>query len=100
MSPKAVLPADALQLAVKLCPQATSVRIRFDNSTSHHVVSPLLDLKALEEFSAVCVSSGERTLLDFQDFAPLLQHFGPGSLKSLELKVGMTRFQFSSSEHE
>ncbi|XP_024085203.1 uncharacterized protein LOC106667882 [Cimex lectularius] len=87
MSPHAVLPPDALKLAVALCPEATSIRLRFDCSTPHHVVGPLVNLKALRELSAVCVTSGERTLLDFTDMIPILEQHGPKTLNMLELKV-------------
>nr|CAD7396233.1 unnamed protein product [Timema poppensis] len=87
MSPEAVLAPDALQLAVHLCPEATSVRMRYDCSTPHDVLSPLVKLRRLKELSVVCVSSGERTLLDFSDIAPLLETHGTDSLTSLELKV-------------
>ncbi|KAF6214665.1 hypothetical protein GE061_009408 [Apolygus lucorum] len=87
MEPTAVLPGDALRLAVTLCPKATSVRLRVDSSTPHHVVAPLTALKNLHELTAVCVTSGERPLLDFSDLAPILEKFGPQSLRTLELKV-------------
>ncbi|BES89555.1 LRR [Nesidiocoris tenuis] len=87
MEPTSVLPGDALRLAVTLCPDATSVHLRFDCSTPHHVVGPLTNLKKLIELSAVCVTSGERTLLDFTDLVPILDKFGPESIKYLELKV-------------
>ncbi|KAJ9586187.1 hypothetical protein L9F63_020172, partial [Diploptera punctata] len=64
MSPEAVLPPDVLQLAVLLCPEATQVRVRFDCSTSHDVLSPLSTmLRCLRELSVVCVTSGERSQL-------------------------------------
>lgn len=87
MSPEAVLPGDALKLAVTVCPNATSVNLRFDCSTPHHIVGHLTLLARLNELSAVCVTSGERTLLDFTDLIPVLEKFGPESLRSLELKV-------------
>ncbi|KAK6623645.1 hypothetical protein RUM43_009497 [Polyplax serrata] len=87
MSPKWVLPPDALQLAVTLCPSAHIVHVRFDCSTPHDVLHPLTSLKKLQEFSAVCVSSGERTLLDFSDMVPILEAHGQNGLNILELKV-------------
>lgn len=87
MSPEWVLAPEALQLAVVLCPNTLSIRVRFDCSTPNDVLAPLLTLDKLKEFSAVCVSSGERTLLDFSDMAPILEKFGPSSLTFLELKV-------------
>ncbi|KAK9510413.1 hypothetical protein O3M35_005205 [Rhynocoris fuscipes] len=87
MSPEAVLPSDALKLAVTVCPKATSVNLRYDCSTPHHIVGYLTSLTRLQELSAVCVTSGERTLLDFNDLVPILEKFGPKTLKSLELKV-------------
>ncbi|CAA9995802.1 unnamed protein product, partial [Nesidiocoris tenuis] len=92
MEPTSVLPGDALRLAVTLCPDATSVHLRFDCSTPHHVVGPLTNLKKLIELSAVCVTSGERTLLDFTDLVPILDKFGPESIKYLELKTITTSF--------
>nr|XP_024218041.1 uncharacterized protein LOC106691465 [Halyomorpha halys] len=87
MSPKAVLPPEALRLSAILCPEATSIRLRFDTSTPHHVVGHLTLLKTITDISAVCVTSGERTLLDFQDFVPLLDQFGSTTLRALEFKV-------------
>ncbi|KAL1124526.1 hypothetical protein AAG570_001152 [Ranatra chinensis] len=87
MSPGWVLPVDALRLAVALCPDAVDVRLRFDCSTPHDVASSLTSLSRLLRFSAVCVTSGERTLLDFTDIVPLLEHFGSKTLITLELKV-------------
>lgn len=60
---------------------------RFDPNTPHDVLQPLNSLKRLKELSTVCVSSGERCLLDFTDIAPLLEHHGPKSLQALEMKV-------------
>ncbi|XP_075213644.1 uncharacterized protein LOC142319857 [Lycorma delicatula] len=87
LSPLAVLPSDALRLATALCPDACYVRLRFDPNTPHDVLQPLISLHRLKELSTVCVSSGERCLLDFSDIAPLLEHHGPKSLQALELKV-------------
>lgn len=87
MSPQAVLSGDAMRLATVLCPEAKSVRVRIDCSTPHDVLAPLCNLKALKELSVVCVTSGERCLLDFTDIAPVLEAHGESSLASLELKV-------------
>ncbi|XP_067008052.2 uncharacterized protein [Anabrus simplex] len=87
MSPEAVLPSNVLHMAVRLCPEARFIRVRYDCSTPHDVLAPLMDLKHLSEFSVVCVSSGERTLLDFSDIAPILEAHGEQSLVFLELKV-------------
>ena len=95
MSPTSVLPIDALKLAVTLCPQATDVRLRFDNSTPNDVVGPLASLKRLNSLSAVCVTSGERTLLDFTDLKPILEVHGKKHLIALELKVRVHRFKES-----
>ncbi|KAL1458393.1 hypothetical protein WDU94_008549, partial [Cyamophila willieti] len=87
MSPQSVLPIDALSLAVTLCPLAESVRIRYDCSTHHDSIEALTSLKKLKEFSIVCVTSGERCLLDFTDIVPILEAHGESRLKYLELKV-------------
>lgn len=87
MSPGWVLAPDALQLAVALCPSAYSIRVRFDCSTPHDVLIPLTGLSKVKDFSAVCVSSGERTLLDFNDIAPIIEKHGPNSLTYVELKA-------------
>ena len=88
MSPEAVLPPDVLQLAVLLCPEATQVRVRFDCSTPHDVLSPLSTmLRCLRELSVVCVTSGERSRLDFSDLIPILEQHGSENIKSLEFKV-------------
>jgi len=87
MSPEWVLAPDALQLAILLCPQAVSIHLRFDCSTPNDVLAPLLNLEKIKHFSAVCVTSGERTNLDFSDITPILEKFGPTSLRFLELKV-------------
>ncbi|XP_052122286.1 uncharacterized protein LOC113214939 [Frankliniella occidentalis] len=86
MSPEPVLPADALQLAVRLCPSATQLRARFDPQTPHDVLAPAQHLPRLHLLSAVCVSSGQRAHLDFQDVAALLERHGE-HLRTLELKV-------------
>ncbi|RZF47618.1 hypothetical protein LSTR_LSTR014460, partial [Laodelphax striatellus] len=87
MSPLAVLPCDALRLASTLCPEACYIRLRYDPMTPNDILQPLTSLKKMREFSAVCVSSGERCVLDFTDMAPLIEHHGPKSLLALELKV-------------
>lgn len=87
MSPQSVLPIDALSLAVTLCPQAESVRIRYDCSTHHDSIEALTTLAKLKELSIVCVTSGERCLLDFSDIVPILEAQGANHLKYLELKV-------------
>ena len=95
MSPEAVLPPDVLQLAVLLCPEATQVRVRFDCSTPHDVLSPLSTmLRCLRELSVVCVTSGERSRLDFSDLTPILEKHGSENLKSLELKVRQFKKNF------
>lgn len=81
-----MLPLDALQLAIDLCPEAHSIRVRIDCSTHHDILLPLKTLSKLKELSVVCVTNGERSLLDFTDIAPVLMHHGK-HLKSLELKV-------------
>ncbi|XP_026676697.1 uncharacterized protein LOC103505595 [Diaphorina citri] len=87
MSPQSVLPIDALSLAVALCPNAESVRIRYDCSTHHDSIEALTSLHKLKELSIVCVTSGERCLLDFTDIVPILEVHGEAQLKYLELKV-------------
>ncbi|KAL0273444.1 UNVERIFIED_CONTAM: hypothetical protein PYX00_006105 [Menopon gallinae] len=87
MSPEWVLSPDALHLVVRLCPRAKSVRVRFDCSTPNDALAPLVQLEAIKEYSAVCVSSGERSLIDFADMSPILEKHGPKSLTYLELKV-------------
>lgn len=87
MSPQSVLPIDALSLAIALCPQAESVRIRYDCSTHHDSIEAVTSLVKLKELSIVCVTSGERCLLDFSDIAPILEVHGGNQLKYLELKV-------------
>jgi len=88
MSPEAVLPPDVLQLAVLLCPAACQVHVRFDCSTPHDVLSPIATaLHSLRELSVVCVTSGERSHLNFEDLTAILEHHGSGTLRSLELKV-------------
>ncbi|XP_039278803.1 uncharacterized protein LOC111049031 [Nilaparvata lugens] len=87
MSPLAVLPCDALRLASILCPEACYIRLRYDPMTPNDILQPLTSLKKMREFSAVCVSSGERCVLDFTDMAPIIEHHGPKSLLALELKV-------------
>ncbi|PNF28148.1 hypothetical protein B7P43_G07589 [Cryptotermes secundus] len=88
MSPQAVLPPDVLQLAVLLCPEACLLHVRFDCSTSHDVLSPLTCMQhALRLLSVVCVTSGERSRLTFDDVAPILEQHGADALRSLELKV-------------
>lgn len=78
---------NALHLVVKLCPRAKCIRVRFDCSTPNDVFAPLLQLECVKEFSAVCVSSGERSLIDFGDMSPILEKHGPKNLTHLELKV-------------
>lgn len=87
MSPEWVLAPDALQLATILCPQAVTIHLRFDCSTPNDVLIPLLNLDKIRQFSAVCVTSGERSNLDFSDLTPILEKYGPASLSLLELKV-------------
>lgn len=88
MSPEAVLPPDVLQLAVLLCPAACQVHVRFDCSTPHDVLSPIAtSLHSLRELSVVCVTSGERSHLNFEDLNAILEHHGSDTLRSLELKV-------------
>ena len=87
MLPTWVLAPNALQLAVQLCPNAISIRLRYDNSTPNDVIAPLMTLEKIKEFSAVCVSSGERVLLDFTDMSSIFQKYGPLGLSFLELKV-------------
>ena len=88
MSPEAVLPPDVLQLAVLLCPAACQVHVRFDCSTPHDVLSPIATaLHSLRELSVVCVTSGERSHLNFEDLTAILEHHGSDTLRSLELKV-------------
>ncbi|KAK3910687.1 Transcription elongation factor A N-terminal and central domain-containing protein 2 [Frankliniella fusca] len=115
LSPEPVLPAGALQLAVQLCvcvcsdpvpaepgaraaggraaaggaalcPSASQLRVRFDPQTPHDVLAPAAHLPRLHLLSAVCVSSGQRAHLDFQDVAALLERHGE-HLRTLELKV-------------
>ncbi|KAK7580599.1 hypothetical protein V9T40_001228 [Parthenolecanium corni] len=81
-----MLPMDALQLATELCPEAIHVRVRFDCSTHHGILEPLVGLKKLKHLSAVCVTNGELSLLDFTDIEPVLQQHGE-QLRFLELKV-------------
>lgn len=87
MSPEAVLSRDALPLAVRLCPWAEQLRVRCDPATPHDALAPLLELRRLRELCVACVTSGERSLLDFADIVPVLQRHGPTSLVSLQLKV-------------
>lgn len=87
MSPQAVLPGDAMRLATTLCPEAVYIRVRIDCSTPNDVLASLTGIKRVKELSVVCVTSGERTLLDFSDITPVLETHGELSLKSLELKV-------------
>ena len=88
MSPEAVLPPDVLQLAVLLCPAACQVHVRFDCSTPYDVLSPIAtSLHSLRELSVVCVTSGERSNLNFEDLTAILEHHGSDTLRSLELKV-------------
>ena len=88
MSPEAALPPDVLQLAVLLCPEACLLHVRFDCSTSNDVLSPLTCMQhALRLLSVVCVTSGERSRLTFDDVAPILEQHGADALRSLELKV-------------
>jgi hypothetical protein len=88
MSPEAVLPPDVLQLAVLLCPAACQVHMRFDCSTPHDVLAPIAtSLHSLRELSVVCVTSGERSNLNFEDLTAILEHHGADKLRSLELKV-------------
>jgi hypothetical protein len=42
---------------------------------------------ALRELSVVCVTSGERSRLTFDDVTPILERHGADALRSLELKV-------------
>lgn len=81
-----MLPMDALQLATELCPEAIHVRVRFDCSTHHGILEPLVGLKKLKHLSTVCVTNGELSLLDFTDIEPVLQQHGE-QLRFLELKV-------------
>ncbi|KAL6954873.1 hypothetical protein U1Q18_047088 [Sarracenia purpurea var. burkii] len=81
-----MLPLDALQLATELCPEAYTIRVRFDCSTHHDILLPLINLNKLKELSVVCVTNGERSLMDFTDIEPVLKHHG-NHLKSLELKT-------------
>lgn len=81
-----MLPMDALQLAVELCPEATDVRVRIDCCTHHDVLRPLVDMSQLEKLSIVCVTNGERSLVNFEDIEPVLRRHGT-NLKFLELKV-------------
>jgi hypothetical protein len=91
MSPQAVLPPDVLQLAVLLCPEACLLHVRFDCSTPHDALSPLTCMQhALRELSVVCVTSGERSRLTFDDVTPILEQHGADALRSLELKVSAT----------
>lgn len=87
MEPTPVLPPDALRLVVQLCPDASCARTRFDCETAHDALMPLRTLRRLRELSVVCVSSGQRTLLDFSDIRPVLEAHGADSLTALELKV-------------
>jgi hypothetical protein len=88
MSPQAVLAPDVLQLAVQLCPEACLLHVRFDCSTPHDVLSPLACMQhAMRELSVVCVTSGERSRLTFEDVTPILERHGADALRSLELKV-------------
>lgn len=77
---------DALKLALSVCPDAADIRIRYDSCTPHHVVAPLASFRKLVSLSAVCVTSGERPLTDFQDFQPALSGHG-STLTNLEFKV-------------
>ncbi|XP_049855186.1 uncharacterized protein LOC126335769 [Schistocerca gregaria] len=86
-SAEAVLPRDALPLAVRLCPEAESVRVRCDSDTPHDALEALARLRRVRQLSVACVTSGERSLLDFQDLLPLLDAHGQRHLVSLELKV-------------
>ncbi|XP_047106629.1 uncharacterized protein LOC124775838 [Schistocerca piceifrons] len=86
-SAEAVLSRDALPLAVRLCPEAESVRVRCDSDTPHDALEALGRLRRMRELSVACVTSGERSLLDFQDLLPLLDAHGQRHLVSLELKV-------------
>ncbi|XP_049772076.1 uncharacterized protein LOC126154162 [Schistocerca cancellata] len=86
-SAEAVLSRDALPLAVRLCPEAESVRVRCDSDTPHDALESLVRLRRMRELSVACVTSGERSLLDFQDLLPLLDAHGQRHLVSLELKV-------------
>jgi hypothetical protein len=91
MSPQAVLPPDVLQLAVLLCPEACLLLVRFDCSTPHDVLSPLACMQhPLRELSVVCVTSGERSHLTFDDVTPILEQHGADALRALELKVSAT----------
>lgn len=82
-----MLPLDALQLAIELCPHAIMVRVRLDCSTHHDSLLPLESLQKLKELSVVCVTNGERSLLTFEDLEPVLRQHGKKHLKLLELKV-------------
>lgn len=99
MSPEPVLAADALQLAVLLCPSASQLRARFDPQTPHDVLAPAASLARLQLLSAVCVSSGQRSHLDFSDVAALLERHGE-HLRTLELKVrhwqGTAHFKYTA----
>ncbi|XP_065201872.1 uncharacterized protein LOC135832510 [Planococcus citri] len=81
-----MLPLDALQLATELCPEAHTIRVRFDCSTHHDILLPLTNLHKVKDLSVVCVTNGERSLMDFTDIEPILRHHG-NNIKSLELKV-------------
>nr|XP_018902998.1 PREDICTED: uncharacterized protein LOC109034354 isoform X2 [Bemisia tabaci] len=85
-TPRRSLPVDAFQLATILCPDTNVAKIRFDCSTNHDSISPLINLKKLKELSLVRVTDGERCLLDFTDITLLLQKHGK-HLIMLELKV-------------
>lgn len=78
---------DALRLAVTVCAKVESVNVRFDCSTHHDMLQPLTDVVKLKNFSLVCVSNGERSLLNFEDVLPILKYHGEKKLRSLELKV-------------
>ena len=93
MSPEAVLHPDVLQLAVLLFPAACQVHVRLDCSTPHDVLSPIATaLHSLRELSVVCVTSGERSHLTFEDLTAILEHHGPDTLRSLELKATYPKF--------